>query len=133
MIVDLQIEIKRFLESVYGLKVEDVRTTNYEGKRKRRKTGFYREIDYKKVNRRPNILTTAIDSPLKALCIWELHEQPVSGMQHTSPDMSGMLYNVCRCSRILWAILVSCSAVLQTRESVCTHLHIASTCRHMSH
>ncbi len=76
MIVDLQIEIKRFLESVYGLKVEDVRTTNYEGKRKRRKTGFYREIDYKKVNRRPNILTTAIDSPLKALCIWELHEQP---------------------------------------------------------
>ena len=46
----LQIEIKRFLESVYGLKVEKVHTVSYEGKRKRRKQGFFREIDYKKVS-----------------------------------------------------------------------------------
>ena len=45
----LQIEIKRFLESVYGLRVEAVRTVNYEGKRKRRKQGVFRESDYKKV------------------------------------------------------------------------------------
>ena len=48
----LQIEIKRFLESVYGLKVEQVRTLNYEGKKKRRKTGFFRQSDYKKVSAR---------------------------------------------------------------------------------
>ena len=35
---------------MYGLKVEAVRTVNYEGKRKRRKQGFFRESDYKKVN-----------------------------------------------------------------------------------
>lgn len=46
----LQIEIKRFLESVYGLKVEAVHTVSYEGKRKRRKQGFFRESDYKKVS-----------------------------------------------------------------------------------
>ena len=46
---EVQIEIKRFLERVYGLNVEAVRTVNYEGKRKRRKQGFFQESDYKKV------------------------------------------------------------------------------------
>lgn len=46
----MQIEIKRFLESVYGLKVESVHTLNYEGKKKRRKTGTFRESDFKKVS-----------------------------------------------------------------------------------
>ncbi len=35
---------------MYGLKVEAVHTVNYEGKRKRRKQGFFRESDYKKVS-----------------------------------------------------------------------------------
>ncbi|CAK0780879.1 hypothetical protein CVIRNUC_005207 [Coccomyxa viridis] len=43
-----KIEIKRFLERVYGLNVVAVRTVNYEGKRKRRKQGFFQESDYKK-------------------------------------------------------------------------------------
>ena len=49
MHAEMQIEIKRFLERVYGLNVEAVRTVNYEGKRKRRKQGFFQESDYKKV------------------------------------------------------------------------------------
>ena len=49
MHAEVQIEIKRFLERVYGLNVEAVRTVNYEGKRKRRKQGFFQESDYKKV------------------------------------------------------------------------------------
>ncbi len=52
----LQIELKRFLESVYGLKVEAVHTVNYEGKRKRRKQGFFRESDYKKVRSRSHCM-----------------------------------------------------------------------------
>jgi large subunit ribosomal protein L23 len=48
--VTLQIEIKRVLESLYGLEVEKVHTLNMEGKKKlNRKTGtFYRRPDYKK-------------------------------------------------------------------------------------
>lgn len=37
-----QAEIKSFLERVYGVEVEKVRTANYEGKKKRGKQGFYR-------------------------------------------------------------------------------------------
>ena len=48
-----QIQIRRFLESVYGLKVTSVHTVNYEGKKKRRKTGFFRTPDYKKVGGHP--------------------------------------------------------------------------------
>lgn len=46
----MQIEIKRVLESVYGLEVEKVHTLNMEGKKKlNRKSGtFYRRPDYKK-------------------------------------------------------------------------------------
>ena len=49
MHAEVQIEIKRFLERVHGLNVVAVRTVNYEGKRKRRKQGFFQESDYKKV------------------------------------------------------------------------------------
>lgn len=42
-------EIKAFLESVYGLSVARVSTCNYEGPKKRSKSGhFYRKPDYKK-------------------------------------------------------------------------------------
>ena len=44
----MQIEIKRFLESVYGLQVERVTTMNYEGKKKRGRFGMYRRPDWKK-------------------------------------------------------------------------------------
>jgi large subunit ribosomal protein L23 len=47
----LQAEIKAFLESVYGLRVESVRTLNYEGRKKRGKGGFFRRPDYKKAVR----------------------------------------------------------------------------------
>ncbi|KAJ7514310.1 hypothetical protein O6H91_23G038400 [Diphasiastrum complanatum] len=45
-----KIEIKRVLESVYGLEVEKVNTLNMDGKKKmnRRKGFFYREPAYKK-------------------------------------------------------------------------------------
>lgn len=38
----LQVEIKAFLESVYGLDVAKVNTLNVEGKKKRGKFGFFR-------------------------------------------------------------------------------------------
>lgn len=38
----VQVEIKHFLESVYGLHVEKVNTLNVEGKKKRGKFGFFR-------------------------------------------------------------------------------------------
>jgi ribosomal protein L23 len=44
-----KIELKRFLEQVHGLQVETVQTLNYEGKKKRSKTGFFRRPDFKKV------------------------------------------------------------------------------------
>ena len=37
-----QAEIKAFLESVYGLRVANVNTLNYEGKKKRSKHGYHR-------------------------------------------------------------------------------------------
>ena len=43
-----QVEIKHFLESVYGLDVLKVNTLNVEGKKKRGKQGFFRRPDYKK-------------------------------------------------------------------------------------
>lgn len=42
-------ELKKYLESVYGLSVATVRTLNYEGVKKRGKHGFFRRPDYKKV------------------------------------------------------------------------------------
>jgi large subunit ribosomal protein L23 len=45
----LQIELRKYLESVYGLSVASLRTLNYEGAKKRGKHGFYRRPDYKKV------------------------------------------------------------------------------------
>ena len=44
----LQLEIRQYLERVYGLDVAKVRTLNYEGKKKQGKYGFYRRSDYKK-------------------------------------------------------------------------------------
>lgn len=38
----VQVEIKHFLESVYGLSVAKVNTLNVEGKKKRGKYGFFR-------------------------------------------------------------------------------------------
>ncbi|KAL4857731.1 50S ribosomal protein L23 [Chlorella vulgaris] len=43
-----KVEIKAFLESVYGLNVTKVNTLNVEGKKKRGKHGFFRRPDYKK-------------------------------------------------------------------------------------
>ncbi|CAL8468742.1 g8282 [Coccomyxa elongata] len=43
-----KIEIKQFLERVYGLKVAAIQTVNYEGKKKRRKTGYFLRSGYKK-------------------------------------------------------------------------------------
>lgn len=45
----MQVQIKQFLERVYGLRVASVQTVNYDGKKKRRKTGFFKKPDYKKV------------------------------------------------------------------------------------
>lgn len=45
----LQVEVKRFLEALYGLKVQKVTTANYDGKKKRGKYGFMRLADWKKV------------------------------------------------------------------------------------
>ena len=44
----MQIEIKQFLERVYGLNVASVRTANFEGRKKATKFHTYREPDYKK-------------------------------------------------------------------------------------
>ena len=44
-----QIEIKRYLEGVYGLKIKTVNTANFEGKVKRRKFGLSKMKDWKKV------------------------------------------------------------------------------------
>ena len=44
----MQVQIKQFLERVYGLRVASVQTVNYDGKKKRRKTGFFKKSDYKK-------------------------------------------------------------------------------------
>ncbi|PRW45230.1 50S ribosomal L23 isoform B [Chlorella sorokiniana] len=43
-----KLEIKAFLEGVYGLSVAKVNTLNVEGKKKRGKFGFFRRPDYKK-------------------------------------------------------------------------------------
>jgi len=43
------LEIKQFLERVYGLRVASIQTVNYEGKKKRRKTGYFLRPGYKKV------------------------------------------------------------------------------------
>ena len=67
----LQIELKRFLESVYGLKVEAVHTVNYEGKRKRRKQGFFRESDYKKVSSQSQRII-----PPQASTYWDITLEP---------------------------------------------------------
>ena len=45
----VQAEVKSFLQSVYGVVVDSVRTLNVEGKKKRSKQGYYRRSDYKKV------------------------------------------------------------------------------------
>ena len=47
----VQLEVKHFLESVYGLNVARVRTANFTGPKKRdQKSGtFYRTPDWKKV------------------------------------------------------------------------------------
>lgn len=45
----MQPELKKYLESVYGLGVASLRTLNYEGAKKRGKHGFFRRPDYKKV------------------------------------------------------------------------------------
>ena len=44
----VQFEIKSMLERLYGLDVKEVRTANYEGKKKRTKYGFFRAPDWKK-------------------------------------------------------------------------------------
>lgn len=44
----VQLDIKSFLEKVYGLEIDKVRTCNYEGKKKRTKHGYHRASDYKK-------------------------------------------------------------------------------------
>ncbi len=46
----MQVQIKQFLERVYGLKVTSVHTVNYEGKKKRRKTGYFLTSTYKKAS-----------------------------------------------------------------------------------
>ena len=46
----MQVQIRQFLERVYGLKVASVHTVNYEGKKKRRKTGYYLTPTYKKAS-----------------------------------------------------------------------------------
>ncbi|CAD7702337.1 unnamed protein product [Ostreobium quekettii] len=43
-----KLEIKAFLERVYGMSVEKVNTLNYEGKKKRRKYGMVQRPDWKK-------------------------------------------------------------------------------------
>ena len=43
-----QVEIKKYLEQVYDLRVLKVNTANYEGKVKRSKAGLYKRPDWKK-------------------------------------------------------------------------------------
>ncbi|KAK9828682.1 hypothetical protein WJX72_001510 [[Myrmecia] bisecta] len=43
-----KLEIKSMLERLYGLNVREVRTANYEGRKKRSKSGFFRRPDFKK-------------------------------------------------------------------------------------
>mmetsp|Transcript_10608 Transcript_10608/g.31927 ORF Transcript_10608/g.31927 Transcript_10608/m.31927 type:complete len:103 (-) Transcript_10608:1837-2145(-) len=43
-----KLDIKTFLQRVYGLDVVRVQTLNVEGKKKRSNKGFYRLADYKK-------------------------------------------------------------------------------------
>ena len=43
-----QVEIKKYLEQVYDLRVRKVNTANYEGKVKRSKAGLYKRPDWKK-------------------------------------------------------------------------------------
>ena len=43
-----QVEIKRYLETVYGLRIKSVNTANFEGKVKRRKFGMSKMKDWKK-------------------------------------------------------------------------------------
>ena len=45
----MQPELRKYLESVYGLSVAKLRTLNYEGAKKRSKHGYFRKPDYKKV------------------------------------------------------------------------------------
>ena len=45
----LQIELRKYLETVYGFSVASLRTLNYEGAKKRGKHGYFRRPDYKKV------------------------------------------------------------------------------------
>ncbi|KAK9914836.1 hypothetical protein WJX75_001156 [Coccomyxa subellipsoidea] len=49
-----KLEIKQFLERVYGLRVAAIQTVNYEGKKKRRKTGYFLRPGYKKREVRKN-------------------------------------------------------------------------------
>ena len=43
-----QVEIKKYLEQVYDLRVRKVNTANYDGKVKRSKGGLYKRPDWKK-------------------------------------------------------------------------------------
>lgn len=47
----VQIEVRAFLQKVYGLQIASLETLNYEGEKKRKgaTTYFYREPDWKKV------------------------------------------------------------------------------------
>ena len=47
-VIGTQLEIKQYLERLYGLRVAKVRTLNVEGTKKRSKHGFYRRPDFKK-------------------------------------------------------------------------------------
>jgi large subunit ribosomal protein L23 len=44
-----KLEVRNFLETVHDIRVVDVRTANYEGKKKRDRGGFHRRADTKKV------------------------------------------------------------------------------------
>ena len=44
-----KLEVRNFLETVHDVRVADVRTANYEGKKKRDRGGFHRRADTKKV------------------------------------------------------------------------------------
>ncbi|BBM99732.1 large subunit ribosomal protein L23 [Marchantia polymorpha subsp. ruderalis] len=75
-----KIEIRRVLESVYGLEVEKVNTLNMEGKKKlNRKTGkYYRRPDYKKayvVLKNPVTLPADV-FPLNAVDFEDSPEKP---------------------------------------------------------
>ena len=44
-----KLEVRAYLERALGIGVADVRTANYEGKKKRDRGGFHKRADYKKV------------------------------------------------------------------------------------